>query len=301
MFSRNFALPDCDIVLPDSFQELLEKLSNNCIYRYQYSAMDLESFDLSNGITERLRRNILNQFYCAGFVIIRIPESIQGSEAVDWIKNEFHLGNPFIPNYFGDYHNLPIKTEKGINRISATNKKTKHNAFTDKNEQRLHVDGTVEPFLVKTSVLYCEETALSGGESQIFNAVAAFTSYAASSKDEALALLHPQGLTRAHSDKLDQPSISSVFRFYEGEIDNRFSIDNTSYWENGFQSVPNLKTAFDAMIEYSSNKGFYLEFALKKNQILMIANTKLSHGRRGYIDGKHPRLMYRGLYLELPR
>jgi hypothetical protein len=300
-FSRSFPLFDCDMSFSNGFQKLLENLPNDCVYRYRYSNMDIKSFDLGNAVTEELRSSILDQFYHSGFVIIELPKSIKGSEAVSWIENEFCLGNPFVPDYFGDYHNNQIRTHKGINRISTANKKTNHNAFTDINEQKLHVDGTVEPFLVKTSVLYCEESAFYGGESQIFNSVAAFVNYVFLSKDKAIALLNPQGLTRAHSDKLDQPSTTSVFRFYEGGLDSRFSIDNTSYWENGFQSVPNLKMSFDAMIEYSLTQGFYLEFTLKKNHALMMANTKISHGRRRYVNGKHPRLMYRGLYLELPR
>jgi hypothetical protein len=137
-FSRSFPLFDCDMSFSNGFQKLLENLPNDCVYRYRYSNMDIKSFDLGNAVTEELRSSILDQFYHSGFVIIELPKSIKGSEAVSWIENEFCLGNPFVPDYFGDYHNNQIRTHKGINRISTANKKTNHNSFNGKHPRLMY-------------------------------------------------------------------------------------------------------------------------------------------------------------------
>jgi len=260
-----------------------------------------------NGDLDRL----INQYKERGFALFEVDQNNSNHEIVKFLSRSLGLGEPYVPARYanGDSSHL---YEMGINTISThingraihqskDDRKVKH-AFTTANEQQLHVDGTLEEIgLIKTSILLCVTPAFSGGETVIFNSVSAFVELAKHDINAAISLLNPKCLKRmdlAHGDTYTGP----VFMFREGELFSRFSLDKTSCWKDGLNSVESLDRAYSFLTKMTKKSSpFFCEMKLEAGQGIIIANDKISHGRKSYIQSQiHARTMLRGIFLEAP-
>lgn len=248
--------------------------------------------------------SLVHDYYHFGFCVAQCPIHDTDQTMLLSFAESLGLGYPFVPPYYKSYHGATIKTSSGVNTIEAAPKEggKLHLAFASNNEQGLHVDGTVEELgLIKCAMLYCVRPAASGGDSLIFNSVAAFVELCKTRPELAVALLHPRALMRKHSSPGSEAHYGPVFSVQEHMIVNRFAIDNTSYWDEGFKEVPDLKSAFEQLMVLRYQSRYSTSFKLNQNDLLIMANDKISHGRESYIDSETiRRKLYRGLYTKHP-
>ncbi|MFC2948131.1 TauD/TfdA family dioxygenase [Virgibacillus sediminis] len=276
----------------------MKPINQKPIYNYVYSARDttpvlIKSVDM---ISEIEHRKLVKQYNTAGFVVFELLDNKVNQDALLKLATSLKLGNPFIPNIYSSKKN--IYKRNGLNEIKISN--GTHRAFQSGNEQEIHSDGTLEPIgKIKSSVLLCITPAVEGGETIIFNSVAAFYDLLKNERLASIAssLLDPRALKRIAVNGGGEMNIGPAFSIKEGEILSRFSLDNTCYWEYGFKEVQFLREAYYLMVEMVKNSSpYYIEFKLKGNQGVLMANHKISHGRREYTDGNKKRTMIRGLF-----
>lgn len=237
-----------------------------------------------------------------GYVIFECTETLSSNEKVERVAEALHLGKPFVSPYNLNKFTEMFK-EKSLNIITpALN--SKHTVFDNSNGQGLHSDGTfVKIGDVKSTILFCEQEALEGGDTILFDTVNAFKVLLDYNKEWAEAMLHPEAFRRISSYNDGAQYIDSAFSILEnGEIISRFSVDTTSDWEYGFERVPFLREAFGFLAGLSiRGTGFSTFLKLKSNQGILFANDKIAHGRTPFVDdSKKLRKMVRGLYTERP-
>lgn len=283
-------------------------LINNKILSAEYHENSCApvNIDSPNDLTQQQATKIINNYNNYGFSIFQLHRPI--SKDMDLINFYRSLGlyQPFVPKI---YHEEPEIYEKsGLNHISRqyaeVNKDNLHRAFQTTNNQELHSDGTLEEIgQIKTSTLFCVNPAVEGGDNLIFNSVAAFFSLWKMSPDIASSMLDENALRRQDIGRTNRSSIGPTFKITNDTIISRFSMDNTCDWEYGFNNVKNLKECFDQLTRFMKlGSPYYIRVKLLKNQGLIMANNKISHGRTSYSDTPDSqRKMIRGLYTVEPQ
>ncbi len=253
---------------------------------------------------------ILNKMAVYGYALVRMNSTEINQGTITALADKLKLDAPFVPPYYKAFAGQ-IEVNKGINTIGSSGHEpgsdmmsVTHNAFGTTDGQNLHVDGTVQGMgQIKTSIVLCHTRAKEGGLSTFFNSTAAFRELVHNDPDAAIAMMDDRALARAVDTDLANPHVAPVFSLIEGQIYSRFSIDRTSYWENGFQSVPNLKRAYEHFVEkVYDGSPYYKELQLENGEAVIMANAQIAHGRTAYQSYPHAeRKMYRALYEAYPR
>ncbi len=175
-----------------------------------------------------------------------------------------------------------------------------HRAFASPNAQGLHVDGTLTPLgMIKTSILLCEAPAEIGGETTLFKAVAAFVRLIREDPERGGSLLRHSVLTRSDVGATQKCLRTPPFAIKESELLSRFSIDNTSCWAK----EPSQAVAAFKYLKQMARAGspFFHSFKLQAREGVIIANDKISHGRRKYYErSPGARCMLRALFTGRP-
>jgi hypothetical protein len=230
---------------------------------------------------------IAQQYKMLGFALIRNSEGAIPAERFPQFAERLGLGEIYVPAYF-----TLLQGNKGINSSGVAvlssigdAEKVVHSSFQSNQSEGLHVDGTVAPIgEVRTSFLFCNSPAAQGGESLLFNAVGAC--FDLFKRDPALvgALFHPLAMKRGKPES-GSTRVGPVFDIFSGELVTRFSVNNTTDWQYGFERVPGLKRAFDAFSEYTRDGSpFMLKFRLSAGVGMVMANDKIAHGRLSFVD-----------------
>lgn len=219
-----------------------------------------------------------------------------GKEVIHWIASRLKLGRPFVPAY---NRSNPAYTEDGYNVIRLS-PSSDHRAFASPKAQGLHVDGTLTTLgMIKTSVLLCEAPAEIGGETTLFKAVAAFARLIREDPEIGTSLLRHAVLTRRDVGASQECKSSPAFAIEGNELLSRFSVDNTSCWA---KEPPQAVAAFKYLKQMArAGSPFYHSFKLRANEGIIIANDKISHGRRKYYErSTGTRCMLRALFIDRP-
>lgn len=300
----------------------LEKIPTRNLYQCRFNhKQDLLPVDIGKVDDQSSIEigEIIHRYEGRGFALfdlnsnnVNLKVNNAGFDALTSLGKFFNLGEPHIPVKYKNQDTINLY-RGGINIISThlngrpincvkdTGQQATH-AFTTTKEQELHVDGTTEVIgLIKTSILLCINPAITGGENTIFNSVAAFVELAKQDIDAAVSLLDPRCLRRtnlAHGNSCTGP----VFSIKDGNIITRYSTDITSSWEDGLNSVKHLERAYKYLREMAKpGSPFLLTVKLKSGQGLIIANDKVSHGRRLYRESQNDiRLILRSIFFNAP-
>jgi hypothetical protein len=254
---------------------------------------------------------ILNKMAVYGYALVKTNGVEVNQGTITAIADKIKIGDPFVPPYYKAFAGQ-IEVNKGINTIGSSGHEPSatdmmsvtHNAFGTTDGQNLHVDGTVQAMgQIKTSIVLCHTRAQEGGLSTFFNSTAVFRELVHENPDAAIAMLDNRALARAVDTDLANPHVAPVFSLIGSQLYSRFSIDRTSYWENGFQSVPNLKRAYDHFVEkVYEGSPYYKELQLEGGEAVIMANAQIAHGRTAYRSYPHAeRKMYRALYEAYPK
>lgn len=237
---------------------------------------------------------IVQRYYEDGFAHFSCKGN--GIEVILWIASRLKLGKPFIPIY---NRSNPAYSESGCNVIRSS-PLSSHRAFASPKAQGLHVDGTLAALgMVKTSVLLCEAPAEIGGETTLFKAVAAFARLMREDPKIGASLLNHAVLTRRDVGASQEGISRPAFAIEGKELLSRFSIDNTSRWA---KEPPQALVAFKYLKEMAkAGSPFYHSFKLRAHEGIIIANDKISHGRRKYYERLvGTRCMVRALFIDRP-
>lgn len=276
------------------------KINNCSLYNHVYNYEDILPVKIKSlaCILDDEIHELVRKYNTSGFVIFELLNDLPNDSSLLTLAKKLKLGNPYIPKIYSPKGN--IYERNGVNIIKVNH--GTHRAFQTNNEQKIHSDGTIEEIgKIKTSILLCSKQALYGGETVIFNSAAAFHHLLNQKGFETiiLSLCDKKALRRVAINGKNKEYIGPAFKIQNGEIISRFSLDNTCDWEYGFNNVKFLKEAFQHLNDMvTQNSNFYIETRLKRNQGIIMANDKISHGRKGFIDKSSKREMIRGLFEE---
>jgi alpha-ketoglutarate-dependent taurine dioxygenase len=254
---------------------------------------------------------LLSTFHKQGFVIIDgnsfKPNQSSVEDKLLHIEKTYRLGRFKASDDNVRLYNERLK-ESGFNNIGRpdTSVKLEHEAFDSNNGQDFHVDGIFRPTgAIKTVVLACKNKAESGGENTLFNMIGAIEHIKSIDPKLLKPLYDKRSMRRVSNyEGNDRHSLDSILDFdkeYQRTVVN-FSIDKTVDWEFSEKFVPNLKKPISIIKKLAmSENEFTLEIALETGDIIMMDNSLIAHGRKGFMDNPdNPRIMVRGKYNKMP-
>lgn len=271
--------------------------------------MDITSFREANLSPVSIDKNedIIRLFYKQGFAIID-GNSLPKEKPLTHLSACFHLGDVFISDYnkvhFPNKLNANNTTYIGFHE--GTRDKIKHDVFEGNAYLEQHTDGAMSPLAeVKTTVLFCDTPAQSGGNTLLFNAYGAIKYLESRYADFSLPLKSQKALRRMttfegiHQERID--CVLGMDSVYKREA-IRLTFDQTGDWQYGFERVPGLRNSFDKLYTlYKMDSLFTLEFPLNKGDAIIIDNTRLTHGRTAFTSYPNsPRTIVRTLHTRLP-
>lgn len=255
-----------------------------------------------DNLSPEVKNEMVSRFQEYGFVIFETKQEKTADELIMGLAKELHLGEAYVTgqnmNRFAD-----MFSKDSLNTISSA-KKSSHVVFDNSNAQGLHSDATFETIgKVPSTILYCVQDALEGGDTILFDSVRAFKLLQQAEPKWAEAMLHPESLCRRSSLGDNHEFVEPAFRILpDGEIISRFTVDTSAQWAEGFERVPYLREAYGFMVALMfRGSGFSTIIKLHANQGILFANDKIAHGRTAFVDSEEtPRKMVRGLYLNRP-
>lgn len=280
-----------------------KKLADSEIIIYDQDALKRVDISDVQNITSNEIKAIYSSYRRYGFALFRFLKDEFSKENIEYFVKRLGLHTLYIPKHFDD---LDEKTmfSKGMNYISNSigyNEKT-NEAFYGNGSLNLHVDATGAPIgIVKSSLLFCVTPAAYGGESTIFNSCEAFKHLFKEDPALAFALTNEKALKRIKNfDYADRVyNVGPAFSLIGGEIVTRYSDDYTCCWQDSFKEVECLEEAYNRMAQLSQDDKYYTEFKLLQGEGLIMANDKVSHGRKAFVDSvSSKRKMIRVLYYE---
>jgi alpha-ketoglutarate-dependent taurine dioxygenase len=159
--------------------------------------------------------------------------------------------------------------------------------FTDSNSQLLsasnqmfsmHTDGTYENEPPRVVAMQCITPSKNGGLSQIVYGESVYEYLMENHFQELQNLLaHTLTITRG-----DQTATRAIFLEKEGRISITFRADSLV----SIAMTPEVKKAFNLLKEYVNSPNNQLRFKLQANQILLLDNTSVLHGRTSFPDNE---------------
>jgi len=256
--------------------------------------------DVQN-LTQREKKQLIARYRRVGFALFQVEPGQDGRLVVERLSRQLQVGEPYVP----DYYTQEAPHIYGANKLNiiCDTGGDKHAAFHTSNAQGLHCDGTLErEGAIRTTILYCEMDAERNGETILMDSVAAFCQLFREDLYGALALMDIQALRRYGQYKEQIGYVGPAFAIKGSRIVSRFSDDVTCDWQYGFDRVQHLKRAYRYMVRAARpGSACYLEMMLLSGQGIIMANDRIAHGRKSFIDGIHKKRRFvRGLFLEPP-
>ncbi|MCX4966418.1 TauD/TfdA family dioxygenase [Streptomyces sp. NBC_00654] len=247
--------------------------------------------------------SLVNDLECNGFAVATMEDFADGPEiCLKRLSSSLGLGDPVVPALYRrenaeQYANLYHEVQR--------NPADQHPGFSTTDGQALHADGLADEIgKLKTSILYCVRAAHAGGETVIFNAVAAFDTLRESDAEAASALLDPCALERrATIPGVEASAIGPVFAIEpDGTVITRFTDNDTCAWNHSVGPAGSLGRGLEFLREAAQDPRYRTAVRLARGEALIFRNDRVSHGRTSYQDSpRHRRLLVRAVYGRPPR
>lgn len=257
------------------------------------------------------KTEVMRLFATQGFVVLSggsFPFGVKTSEdKLRLVESLYNLGDIEPSKVMTDIYPERLR-KSGYTNIGRINKalNLRHKAFDENNSQEYHVDGIFRPTGdLNTVVMACEQQAISGGETKLFNCSAAVKQVRATWPELVELLYDPRSMRRVSDYEGNQrESTAPILMFdetYKREVVN-FSVDTTVDWKYSSNLIPGLSKVTDILRKMTLGDNEYtLSFLLKTGDVLMLDNGLLAHGRNAFVDSiPHPRTMVRGKYKMMP-
>jgi alpha-ketoglutarate-dependent taurine dioxygenase len=236
-----------------------------------------------------------------GFAVVTMPKPGSPDAILTSLSAALRLGSPYIPalyryaetkDYSGSYTNIRSDTDD------------QHPGFSTTAGQAWHVDGLLDDIGdIKTTILYCVCAAHRGGETLLFNSIAAFAELHETDAAAAETLLSPEALNRRSTiPAIDVSATGPAFSAdAAGDIITRYTDNETCRWNFSVGPPGGLHRALAFLRAASDNPRYRLAIRLTPGQALILRNDRLSHGRRPYEDRPNARRhLVRALYANVP-
>ncbi|MEV5685867.1 MULTISPECIES: TauD/TfdA family dioxygenase [unclassified Streptomyces] len=238
-----------------------------------------------------------------GFSVAVMGDSEDGPETcLKRLSSSLGLGDPVVPSL---YRRENAEQYASLYHEVQRNPADEHPGFSTTDGQALHADGLADEIgKLKTSILYCVRAAHTGGETVIFNAVAAFAALRTSDSEAASALLAPRALERrATIPGVEASAIGPVFAVEpDGSVITRFTDNDTCEWNHSVGSAGSLARGLEFLREAAQEPRYRTTVRLAPGEALIFRNDRVSHGRTAYQDSpRYPRLLVRAVYGRPPR
>lgn len=244
------------------------------------------------------RAAIRTRVAAAGFALLDAGQSPTEKDLLT-LAGRLQLGDPFVPPLYRLPGNVQVAAS-GVSVLRATHRvDAPAHPATATIGQAWHVDGTLQPLgEVRTTLLLCVRPAAAGGQSTLFNATSAFLEVADRDRSAAAALLTPGVLVRIASvNGCADTTAGPAFGVVDGRLLTRYARTETDQWRPEPGQEAALRRALAVLDELAGDGSPYrLDFTMTGGQGIVLANTRLCHGRTPYTDGPKPRTLLRALF-----
>ncbi|MFE0177181.1 TauD/TfdA family dioxygenase [Streptomyces sp. NPDC059002] len=236
-----------------------------------------------------------------GFAVVRVAEPGPPDAKVTSLAAALRLGNPYIPAL---YRYAETKDYSAAYSDIRSDTKDRHPGFSTTTGQAWHVDGLLDDIGdIRTTILYCVRAAHRGGDTLLFNSLAAFAELRETDPAAAEALLDPKALSRRSTlPDIDVSNTGPVFAVDEaGNLATRYTDNDTCTWNFSVGPPGGLHRALAFLRAASDNPRYRLAVRLAPGEALIFRNDRLSHGRHPYKDRPNARRhLVRALYANVP-
>lgn len=236
-----------------------------------------------------------------GFAVVVMTEPGSPDVALASLAATLRLGSPYIPALYRYAETKEYSTGYSNIRSDA---KGQHPSFSTTAGQGWHVDGLLDDIGdIKITILYCVRAAHRGGDTLLFNSIAAFAELRHKDPTAAEALLSPEALNRRSTiPAIDVNASSPAFSVDEdGQLTTRYTDNETCTWNFSVGAPGALHRALAFLRAASDNPRYRLAIRLAPGQALIFRNDRLSHGRQPYEDDPNARRhLVRALYANVP-
>jgi alpha-ketoglutarate-dependent taurine dioxygenase len=265
------------------------------------TSLPYSTYNLSEPDPARLRRQVRAYLQTYAFCIVRLTYSgLRGDDVVAQLAEALGLGPAFLPPLY--------ETEFGpqtpsITKLQARGRSSPgtHPVFDTSAGQGFHTDGTLQEIgQVQTSLLFCERQAAEGGDSIVFNALAACADLMTSDPAAAATLFDYRCLCRrATINQSKEVAFGPAFAFSDGTLITRYASTGAESWNFEADVNGHLRRAVNYLAACAQDGSPYVfAFWLHGGDMAILDNARTTHGRTVYkVDRARPRLFYRGLYL----
>jgi len=225
------------------------------------------------------------------------------SELILNLADSLSLGKPFIPPLYAGSSAAHWYDTHGINTLKPSSGQSAcHPAFDSCDRLPLHTDGSLQPLgLVRSVVMVCITPAREGGDTTIFDAVAAFNSIRIKQPHLARALLNERALVRrATVNGSESAAAGPVFEIKDGVVGSRYSVTQADDWlVDECEDLAAARSALEKLAQVGSL--YYSQLKLGSRQGILLANDRISHGRTAFLDAPmQNRHMLRSLFVNRP-
>ncbi|MGC4880059.1 TauD/TfdA family dioxygenase [Micromonospora sp. DT43] len=261
-----------------------------------------EPVDATGGVeAPGVVQEIVERYDRHGFAVLQLADGAGEEKSLPRTAAALSLGDPYLPPLYQLGSDRPAPA---VSRISAAfNAGTsdgRHPSFGRTNGQHLHTDGTLQDIgHIRTTLLVCQSQGVDGGHTTLFNSTAAYARLLRQDPAAASALATSGALVRqANINGCADENHGPVFAVVEGELLTRYSVTATDRFEVPSGVDPDdLRRGVDAMVMAAAEPEFFLQATLSADQMLVLANSRVSHGRTPYRDSAtQRRCMFRSLH-----
>lgn len=236
-----------------------------------------------------------------GFAVVAMAEPGPPDAILASLSAALGLGDPYVPALYRYAETVDYSAPYSDIRSDPDNG---HPGFSTTAGQVWHVDGLLDEIgEIKTTVLFCVRAAHRGGDTLLFNSVAAFAELRDKDPGAAEALLSPSALNRRSTlPNIDVNATGPVFSVDErGDLITRFTDNETCTWDFSVGPPGGLHRALAFLRAATDNPRYRLAVRLAPGQALVFRNDRLSHGRQPYEDRPDARRhLVRALYGNAP-
>ncbi|GAA3783635.1 hypothetical protein GCM10022403_017860 [Streptomyces coacervatus] len=236
-----------------------------------------------------------------GFAVATMAEPGAPDATITSLSAALRLGEPYIPAL---YRYAETKDYSAPYSDIRSDTKDEHPGFSTTAGQAWHVDGLLDDIGdIKTTILYCVRAAHRGGDTLLFNSLAAFAELREKDPAAAETLLSPKALNRRSTiPAIDVNATGPVFSVDEkGALITRYTDNETCTWNFSAGPPGGLRRALAFLRAASNNPRYRLAVRLAPGQALIFRNDRLSHGRQPYEDKPDARRhLVRALYASAP-
>lgn len=236
-----------------------------------------------------------------GFVVLDTSGDASPEEKLLAVAAALGLGDPYVPVL---YRRSETNSYGSTYSDIQSNPADHHPGFSTTAGQDWHVDGLLDEIgAIKVTTLYCVRDAEEGGETLLFNSLAAFEELRETDRAAAAALMEPTVLTRTST--IPGTTLSATGPVFaqgeDGDLETRYTDNETCTWDHSVGTGTELAAALAFMRAAADNPKYTTAVRLAPGQALVFRNDRVSHGRRAYVDRPESRRhLIRALYASAP-